>query len=310
MALRPLPSLNALRAFEAAGRLHSLSAAATDLCVTPGAVSRHIALLEEHFGCQLFLRERRGVQLTAKGRIFYKSVHDAFVGIDEASRKLFDAPSTHLSVFCYTTLATEWLVPRLHLFHRAHPEIEISLKVGLTAPNLTRGEIDVAIVAHPASSQELAAEPLFPALYAPVCAPGLLLEGKDPALMLAMQPLIHAPREKAMWQALGKIADVELDFGRGLKLETLGLTYQAARGGAGVALGQLFILIDDLEDGRLAMPTSHVLDSQFRHSLVFPASRQNEPAIEKLRAWMRPEVAMRNKRVEDYLAARGIKPIS
>jgi LysR family glycine cleavage system transcriptional activator len=306
--VRALPSLNALRAFEAAGKLGSISAAAQELRVTPGAVSRHVGLLEAHFRCRLFARERYGMRLTDKGKLLYDAVHRAFAGIDEASRALFEAPSTILTVHCYTTLATEWLVPRLHAFRSAHPEVDLHLKVSLRPPSLARGEADLGIVARRTLTSDLGADPLFPAWYAPVCAPCLGLEEDRPAWSVAAHPLIHAPREERMWRAWASLAGIELDLGGGLGLETLSLTYQAARGGAGIALGQLFIVMDDLARGNLIMPVPLVLDDQFMHWLIYPAARRDEPAIASFRSWVLAEAAATNRKVGDYLAARGIVP--
>jgi DNA-binding transcriptional LysR family regulator len=248
------------------------------------------------------------MRLTDKGRVLYDAVSQAFAGIDEASRTLFDAPSTILTVHCYTTLATEWLVPRMHVFRRDHPGIDLNLKVSLRPPNLARGDVDLGIVARPAPSSDISADPLFPAWYAPVCAPGLGLREGAPAAALASLPLIHAPREERMWRAWAILAGLKLDLAKGLKLETLGLTYQAARSGAGVALGQLFIVMDDLARGSLVMPVPLVLDDQFTHALVCPMARRDEPAIAAFRNWLLAEAARTNAQVDDYLRARGTAP--
>jgi DNA-binding transcriptional LysR family regulator len=113
-----------------------------------------------------------------------------------------------------------------------------------------------------------------------------------------------------MWRAWAALAGIDLDLGGGLGLETLGLTYQAARSGAGIALGQLFIVMDDLARGSLVMPVPLVLDDQFMHWLVYPAARRHEPAIASFRSWLLAEAAGTNALVGDYLAARGIVPAS
>ena len=112
-----LPSLNAVRALEAAVRRRSLTAASRELQVTPGAVSRHVALLEAQFHCELLVREPQGGRPTEKGQNLFEAVSKAMDGIDAASRALSaESVPPHLVVQLYTALAVDWLSPRLEAF--------------------------------------------------------------------------------------------------------------------------------------------------------------------------------------------------
>ncbi len=125
---RRLPSLNALKAFEAAARNESFTDAAGELFVTPAAISRHIRGLEEYLGTELFTRTGRGVELTAPGRIFGQKLTPLFDQLADAAREaaaVGDARTLKVSV--EPAIASRWLVGRIGKFSDLHPDIELSI---------------------------------------------------------------------------------------------------------------------------------------------------------------------------------------
>lgn len=124
-----LPPLNALRCFEAAARLLSLKLAASELCVTPSAVSQQIARLEETpLNVPLFIRTPRRLQLTAVGEIYLRAVQPAFHQIAAATQRTAGAPGTRkVAISCTSGFAIQWLLPRLADFERRYPQIEIQI---------------------------------------------------------------------------------------------------------------------------------------------------------------------------------------
>jgi len=169
------PFLNALRAFEAAHRCGSLSEAAKELAVTVGAVSRQIANLEDELGARLFIRHPRGVEPTAEGRALARTVTDAFDRIDAITDEIrADKAVRRLTVFSHTTLAVEWLVPRIGSFHRAHPGIELNLFASIEPTSIYDGSADVGIWAGPDPLPCTHMDTLFQPEYFPVCSPKLL----------------------------------------------------------------------------------------------------------------------------------------
>jgi LysR family glycine cleavage system transcriptional activator len=122
-----LPPLNALRAFEAAGRHLSFKQAAVELCVTQGAISRHILNLEEHLGVSLFNRSHRQVTLTPAGVAYLQETRDAFLRISDATARTQSRTGERtLRIKAPPTCSIRWLVPRLGRFHALHPEIAVA----------------------------------------------------------------------------------------------------------------------------------------------------------------------------------------
>ena len=126
---RHLPPLNALRAFEAAARLGSLSAAADELCVTHGAVSRQVRLLEDWAGVAVFERHGKRLSLTDAGRAYRDQLGIALDAVAAASTRLREAGRgvRSLTVNALPTFAMRWLLPRLAAFQRGHADVELRL---------------------------------------------------------------------------------------------------------------------------------------------------------------------------------------
>jgi LysR family glycine cleavage system transcriptional activator len=126
-----IPPLNSLRAFEVAARHQSFKRAADELCITQGAVSRHIAKLEEVLGLPLFVREHRRVRLTSEGAAYLKDVQDVFIRISYATSMVTAAADKNiLRIKMPPTTAIWWLVPRLSRFHACHPGSKLSQTLG------------------------------------------------------------------------------------------------------------------------------------------------------------------------------------
>ncbi|MEC7519539.1 MAG: LysR family transcriptional regulator [Myxococcota bacterium] len=140
-----LPSLTALRTFEAAARHRSFKSAAQELSVTAPAVSRQVRALEEHFGVALFEREPRGVALTRSGRELFEAAHEALATLLDAAEAL-DAYARVLTVSVTPAFGALWLAPRLVSFREAHSDIEVDVHATTRPVGLAReGRIDLAV---------------------------------------------------------------------------------------------------------------------------------------------------------------------
>src|ERR1700760_1754351 len=143
---RKLPPLNALRAFEAAGRYLSFTEAAQELLVTQSAVSRHVGALEDWLGVKLFFRRQRGIELTARGEAYFRALSGALDQVDHATRRVRDnADETLLRLKLPPTFAIRWLVPRLHRFRALHPEIEVQITTSHAPGDFEREDVDVFV---------------------------------------------------------------------------------------------------------------------------------------------------------------------
>ena len=142
---RNLPPLNALRAFEAAGRHESFSRAAEELSVSHSAISRHVRGLEHRLGAQLFKEAARGVELTPAGRAYLEQVMPALDIIAQATDALAETPAGRVTVNSEPLFAAKVVIPRLADFYARHPEIDVRLDVSHTLADLERYEADLAI---------------------------------------------------------------------------------------------------------------------------------------------------------------------
>ena len=140
-----LPPLNALRAFEAAGRHQSFSRAAEELGVSHSSISRHVRGLEDRLGVQLFRDLPRGLALTEYGAAYLAQVSPALDAIAYATEGLVEVPQGTVWVNSETLFAAKFLVPRLGDFYAQHPEVEIRLEASRQLADVARYETDLAI---------------------------------------------------------------------------------------------------------------------------------------------------------------------
>src|SRR5215813_13742016 len=205
--MRRLPSLNGLRAFEAAARHGGFVGAADELNVTQAAVSRMVRLLEERFGFQLFDRRPNGLDLTAQGQALQPGLtaaFDAIAGVVQQVAAMRATPVLTLGVG--PSFAVRWLIPRLASFYRQHPDIEVRLATG-GAINPFKDDWTCGILLGTGDWAGHQAEPMFSADLFPVCARAIAQRLKKPA-DLAKEVLLevqHAPEEWPLWLAAARV---------------------------------------------------------------------------------------------------------
>ncbi|MGC2781652.1 MAG: LysR substrate-binding domain-containing protein [Bradyrhizobium sp.] len=289
-----LPSLIALRAFEAVGRRGSVRAAGEELAVSHTVVSRHLQNLQRSLGVALVRAEGRGIALTEAGRLFHAEVTQAFDIIARATTSARPAARPTLNIWCIPGLANRRLLPRLPELTGPPRNWDINLQPTLSHPDLQRGEADAEIVYTEAIDGRgtLMAEELVRPRVFPVASPAYL--ARFPAIAtlgdLAKASLIHeeSTEQWERWFALaGHPEPVTL---RGQRLWHAHLAIEAARFGQGVALANEVLVADDIRSGALAevIPSSIHLGA---YQLVALKERWDEPAIVALRAWLKKVLA-------------------
>jgi LysR family transcriptional regulator, glycine cleavage system transcriptional activator len=280
---RRLPPLNALRAFEAAGRLGSLTAAAEELHVTHGAVSKAVAQLEAWLGVMLFDRPGRKIRLSAAGRLYQEAVARALDGLDEATRRCTEAgrPRT-LVVNALPTFAMRWLLPRLPPFHRAHPGIELRLVTSDAPIALLGGNFDVAIRRGPETWPGYATTPFLAEREIPMLSPKLLERlPLATAGDLSRHTLLHAETRPGAWRRwLGAAGAEALVPAGNQHFDHFYLALQAAVDGLGVALGPLPVISDEIEAGRLIAPLAGPAVPARAYCLVVPSARADDAMVQ------------------------------
>jgi LysR family glycine cleavage system transcriptional activator len=298
-----MPPLSALRAFEAAARHLSLTRAALELHVTPGALSHQIRGLEELLGVKLFERKVRAIALTAAGRQVYPGLQAGFGQIRDAVASL-DAvhASNILLVSTSPGMTSKWLAPRLSRFSNDFADVDVRISSSLGNANFETDGVDIAVrnlSAEPAPNAALEIEKLADISLVAVCSPrlierhGAVQNAKD----LARLPLIHAesfsPRVPipnwSEWFDAAGVADVDLR--RGLHFNSADHALDAAGEGAGILLAHDLLAYDDLRTGRLIIPVKLSLPSGRAYHLVWPKGRRLSRAAEGFRRWIKDEVA-------------------
>ena len=271
---RWLPSLNGLRAFEAAARHKSFTRAAEELNVTQTAVSHQIKTLEERLGLKLFDRRGRALRLTEAAKNYLPSVRSAFDELYDATERLIrrDGDAT-LTVSTLTSFAAKWLVPRLGGFQDLHPEISISITTSLASVDFDRDDVDVAIRYGRGDWPGLRVDRLISEDIFPVCSPKLL-DGPHPLERpddLAAHTLLHATVFREDWQVWLTAAKVDgVDPSSGVKFDLIMNALQAAIDGLGVALGRTPLVEGDLATGRLIAPFDISLPIEAAYYVVAP----------------------------------------
>jgi LysR family glycine cleavage system transcriptional activator len=254
---RRLAPLNALRAFEAAARLGRMNAAAKELAVTPGAISRQVKQLEESLNVQLFEGSKHKPQLTAAARVLLPALSAALDQIEASVRAVSNGGAEGtLDVSCFSTFTVKWLIPRLFDFHAQHPEIEVRLQATGQAADSQQERVDVVIAVDAlAQVDEGTTTVLFPERLGVVLAPALV---KRSALQspsdLSDHTLLQTHTRQNAWQMWADAMGCAPPTQSGPTFEHYYFTLQAAIGGLGLAVAPWHLVADDVQAGRLVAP--------------------------------------------------------
>ncbi|MCC4594313.1 LysR family transcriptional regulator [Xanthomonas campestris pv. phormiicola] len=292
--LRRLPSLNALRAFEAAARLRSVGGAAAELHVTHGAVSRQIRLLEEELGLALLQREGRGIRPTAAGERLREATGGAFAQLRDAVAELRrPARPSALVLGCPGSILARWMIPRLQALQRDLPALTLHLSAHEGEFGADLDGLDAALLLGQAPWPDgwrvhvLAPERIGPVL-SPVLPQAQALAA-GPAAALLLQPLLHTASRPQAWPAWAQAHGVDpakLRYGTGF--EHLYYLLEAALAGIGVAIAPQPLVADDLASGRLLAPWGFA-ETGGQWALCAPGGRE-DPRIVALAAWLRTQL--------------------
>lgn len=290
---RHLPFLNGLRAFEAASRRGSFTAAAAELHVTQAAVSQQVQLLEARLGFALFRRRANRLELTDQGRAFQPGLTEAF----DAIAKLVEEaaairPGAALTVGVAPAFALRWLIPRLTRFNRRHPEIEVRVATGgATLP--LRDDWTCTVRRGVGDWPGYIAEELFATTLVPVCTPAAAAGLQDPA-DLRRATLIVVAHLRTQWkwwfEAAGVSAPIE-PAGEVL-FESSAMAMQAVLDGVGVAVAQLPYVSDALAAGQLVTPFAMTGRKYESWYLAYRPVRHDYPALSAFRDWLLGEAEL------------------
>lgn len=285
---RRLPSLSALRFFEAAARLQSFKQAADELAVTATAVSHQIRTLEDDLACRLFLRKTRAVALTAEGRSLYDAVRLGFDAIGAGVERLRSQARPTVTLSTTPAFAAKWLVPRLATFQAEHPQIDLHVHASNQPQDLRSGAVDLAVRYGQGRYADLAATLLLQDRFAPVASPGLKIRR---SMDLLRHPLIHfdwhrPPSVALTWEGWARAAGFAgLDTSAGIRYSEESHAIQAAVAGQGVALLSLALVREEMGMGLLESKVGPALDG-LAYYVVRPAQGPFSEAAAAVEAWL------------------------
>lgn len=291
---RGLPSLKALKSFEAAARHESFTRAALELCVTQGAVSHQVKALETELGVKLFNRDRQRLAITQAGRDYLTVVRDAFDRIALGTEQLLQRQNSGvLTVSTSPDFAAKWLVNRLGRFAEAHPEIDLRIAAQMHHVDFAREDVDLAVRHGDGNWPGLVAVSLCPEEMFAVCSPTLLAGDRDiggPADLLRF-PLLHYNdhNDWSKWLAAAGLADRQAV--NGPVFNHASMLIDAAVNGQGVALARTSLAAWDLLNGRLVRLPSVALPVSRLYWIVCPQAVSALPKIVTFRDWLRAEAA-------------------
>jgi LysR family glycine cleavage system transcriptional activator len=309
-----LPPLNALRAFEAAARHLSVKKAAIELNVTPAAVSHQIRMLEDYLGVQLFHRYNRALELTDAARASLPKLREGFDCLVQAVERLRSHVSGGvLTVSAAPSFAARWLMPRLHRFIAAHPEVDVRVSARMRRVSVDgKGDVaeratveawlddsDIAILYGRGNYPSLWVRKLLDLTLAPICSPQLL-QGDHPIkgpADLAHHMLLHDDTgdlydNEPFWDVWLREAGVSgVDPRRGPHFSHAVLAFEAAIDAVGVVASMPVLAAEDLASGRLVTPFDLRVPLASAYYLVCHESASTRPAVALFRDWLLEEAA-------------------
>ena len=294
-----LPPLTELRAFEAAARHMSFKAAATELGVTPTAISHQIRLLEQHCGQPLFRRRPRPLALTAAGERLFPIIRDGLAKFATAFASVRGDKRSPLRITATTAFAGRWLVPRLPSWRKAHPGIALEV-IGTDAVlDLDGGEADVAIRYARTPPPKLVAQQLFRDRFFAVCNPALLSDdmpirtpadvGKYPIIDCFWSPSDSEAPTWNRWEARARATfrkrfEISRPPDMSFREESHGI--EAAIAGQGIALCSDILIANELKSGKLIKLFDLALPG-FGFYIVYRPRHPRHRAISAFVSWAR-----------------------
>ncbi|MBL6932199.1 MAG: transcriptional regulator GcvA [Rhodospirillales bacterium] len=298
--MRFLPSINALRAFQASARSLSFTKAALELNVTQGAVSHQVKGLEDRLGVKLFLRVRQRLQLTQQGKGYLPFVRQALDLLEAGNAYLeTNEKSGILTVSVSPNFATKWLVPRLGDFIATHPEIELRISASTQHVDLARSDIDMAVRHGQGDWLDLDVQRLCPEQVFPVCSPDFLKRHspiEQPHDLTAL-PLLHdrSRQDWPLWFAAAGVTETRPPPGP--QFDQTSMVIDAAIEGQGVALARSALAARDLMAGRLIRLFNVSLPAPFAYYIVCPKTAAKMPKISQFRDWLLQEAKGDNEQI-------------
>jgi DNA-binding transcriptional LysR family regulator len=289
-----LPPIANLQAFEAVARRRSFALAAAELNLTASAISHQVSRLEAQLDIRLFERSAHGVRLSPAGEHYLMHVGAALNAIATATDDLRHGIRNSLYVHSAPSIASLWLMPRLHHFAQAYPEISLNLSAAHTPSDFALGQADIDIRYGIPQWGDLVVEPLFEEAIVPLASPAFIKAHKlKRAEQLLDLPLIQSNVSIVQWSDwFGRFTKLRAPDRFSLRFDRAQMSLDAATQGLGVALESAVNAGGHLADGRLKAPFGMEQAVRVKaHFAVYPERHAKRPSVEAFLSWLHSEAA-------------------
>ena len=289
---RYLPPIPALMALEAVDRLGTASAAAQELNLTQGAISRALQGLEAQLGVPLLTRERQRLRLTPAAQDYVTEVRRALHALASASLTLRANPTGgSLTLAILPAFGMHWLAPRLHRFTEAHPEVTLNLATRLRPFDFAGSGFDAAIHYGRQDWPGTVSLKLMDEELIAVAAPSLIPHPLDKAEDILAHPLLQMESRSGDWGRWLAHHGAEGTRPRGMLFDQFATMAQGAVHGLGLALLPTFLIPRELAEGRLVPVFCGPVPALGSYSLVWPDTTPERGPLTSFRTWLAHEVA-------------------
>ena len=303
--MRRLPPMNSVRAFEAAVRLKSFTAAASELGVTQGAISRQVKVIETFLGIKLFKSAGRGLTPTERAHSYALELRAGLDRIGLATEEMIEpVASTVLRVNSIQTFASRWLVPRLSSFQAQHPGIDIRIGVSASPVDELVDPFDVVFRRYNMQFPGYECRALMPDYCLPVCAPDVVArEPLNSFADLHKHTLLYHSKFTGLWEQWLSLAGIAEDHQpRRLRFENLYMALQAANDGLGLALAPMRLISGELARGRLIAPFRHPIVACQPIEVLYPAFQNGSNRTNAFVSWVFEQANMEQNEVLGHVA--------
>ena len=289
-----LPPLNALRTFTVAARCLSFTKAAESLCVTQGAVSRQVKVLEDWMGVPLFHRATKGLQLTPDGMELAKGVDFALSHVATVIEQIKQAthPNT-LNINIPPTFATRWLAPRLADFRKRYPHIDLSITNEVVSHPRDAKPYQCLITFGQQGWPDRDSRLLMNEQHVLVASPELWHEGSPPQLEDAtLLHVLNGEVRLPLWENwINAFSQTHINTAPGISFSTLDQAINTAIMGGGVAIVDAVMVAREIANGSLRRVNQLELPGSYGYWFVSNASdSESEDLVTLFRNWMQSQL--------------------
>jgi LysR family glycine cleavage system transcriptional activator len=292
--VKPLPPLNAVRAFEAASRHLNLSRAAEELGVTQGAISKQVIALEDFIGAQLFHREPGGLVLTNEGGSLKEAIAPAFNMLGEAFSRYSRRPprSNVCRISTTASFASQFLVPRLHVFREKFPDIELEFLTTIRMVDLAKEEFDIAVRYGGGAWDGVVSTPLSERVLYGVCTPEIFERNqRDPRTIVLNERRIQCATYNE-WRDYAELTKTDFSGTKPtIVIEEFQVALTAACHGQGVVLLPEILVRERVKRGELVVFSDKRVRNEYTFHVCHTPNFKRSPLVPDVVAWLKSEAA-------------------